>query len=385
MPRVSVIVPIYNCESCLRDCLDSILAQRFRDFELILVDDGSTDGCGRIIDEYAAGDARVKAVHKINGGPASARNAGLEEASAPYVYFSDSDDLWDPSLLEKAIPEMDAGYEMAVFGFRMDPPDQKGDSGMTYEIRERRELLLEDDKEKYDFITGPFRRRAIRWEVWNRIFRRDIIEKYGIRFGDDRRVFAEDMYFTYFYLSHISRIILLPDILYVYRKRTESVSSNYKKHLMIFSSNYMTEQYYAHCGRYADCRYLYAHFLPIYYLLHKGAIRRLRRYQWTHGLTLPEAREILRDNVTDYPGFLQKMRSAYSSPAVRESYRKDKNRLLQLTDRLYTAELLEIPCPGVTGAARKALLEMLRLLSADRRSSAVGPPAGRSGEGKEKR
>ncbi len=384
MPRISVIVPIYNCESYLCECLDSILAQRFRDFELILVDDGSQDNCGGIIDAYAAKDSRVIAVHKENGGPASARNAGLDVASAQYVYFSDSDDLWDPALLEKVIPEMDAGYEMTVFGFRMIPPAKKRDSGMTYEIREKKELLLEDDKAKYAFITGPFRRRVIRWEVWNRIFRRDIIEEYGIRFGDDRRVFAEDMYFTYFYLAHISRIILLPDILYTYRNRAGSVSSNYKKHLMIYSSNYMTEQFYAHCRRSEDCRYLSEHFLPLYYLLHKGAIRRLRRYQWTNGLDMPEARRILRENITDYPGFQQKMKSVYSSPVVRESYRKDKDKLLQLTDRLYTAELLEIPSSGVTRAARKAMLSVLRGLSADRRTSVVDPShVNRTGEQEE--
>ena len=361
MPKVSVIVPVYKSEPYLRECVDSILAQRFRDFELILVNDGSPDGCGRIIDEYAAGDGRVTAIHKENGGPSSARNAGLDAASCPYVYFPDSDDVLDPRLLETVIPEMEKGYDMVVFGFGITPPpDEKVKANMAYPVTEETELVLGGEEEMLAFLTGPFRRRAIRWEVWNRVFRRDLIESRGIRFGEDRRVFAEDMYFTYFYTAHAARIRLLPDSLYTYRRHEASSSTEYQKHLMIYSSNRMTEEFYAHCRDSADCRYLYEHFLPLYYLLHKGAVRRLRRHQWKNGLSMAEARGILRENVVDWPAFLQRMTAAFPLPAVQESYRKDKGRLLQFTDRLYTAELLELPGRRIASAARKALLFLLR-------------------------
>lgn len=361
MPRVSVVVPVFNSEAYLRECIDSILSQSYRDFELILVDDGSRDNSGRIIDEYASRDSRIIVVHKENGGPAAARNAGLALASGDYVYFPDSDDILHPSLLETVIPDLENGCDMVVFGFGIvPPPNRRTRRNMAYSVREKRELLLDTDEKRYRFLTGPFRRRAIRWEVWNRVFRRDIIERWNIRFGGGSRIFAEDMYFTTFCVAHSRRIMLLPDRLYTYRKHDGSESSQYKKHLMIYSSNLMTELFREHCGACEDCRYLYEHFGPEYYLLHKGAIRRLRRHQWKNGLSMERAREILKDNVVDYPGFIRKMTETYGSPVVRESYRKDRDKLLQLTDRLYTAELLEIPTPEAVLKTRKALLSILQ-------------------------
>jgi len=90
-PKISIIVPVYKVEPYLRKCIDSILAQTFTDFELILVDDGSPDGCGKICDEYAKKDNRILVIHKSNGGLSSARNAGLEIAKGEYIGFVDSD------------------------------------------------------------------------------------------------------------------------------------------------------------------------------------------------------------------------------------------------------------------------------------------------------
>ena len=365
MPKVSVIVPVYKSEAYLRACVDSILAQSYRDFELILVEDGSPDNCGAILDEYAARDGRVRAIHQENGGPAAARNTGLDAATGEYLYFPDSDDILDPRLLDTVIPRIEKGYDMVVFGFSMEPtPNRKEKENMRYPVREERELFITTEQERLRFLAGPFRRRAIRWEVWNRVFRRELIEKWRIRFGCERRVFAEDMYFVYFYLLHCSKILLIPDRLYTYIKHEGSESDGYKRHLMIYSSNRMTELLYEHCGQAEDCRYMYEHFLPLYYLLHKGAIRRLRRHQWKNGLSMEQAREVLRDNVVDDALLLQRLRDMYRDPLVRESYRKDRHPMLQLTDRLYTAELLEIPCSGIGKTMRRALLKALEALSA---------------------
>ena len=92
MAKVSVIIPVYKAANCLRRCVDSILNQTFTDFELILVDDGSPDQSGRICDEYAIRDTRVKTVHKENGGVSTARNAGLDIAIGKWIVFVDSDD-----------------------------------------------------------------------------------------------------------------------------------------------------------------------------------------------------------------------------------------------------------------------------------------------------
>ena len=91
-PKISVIVPVYKAESYLRCCVDSLLAQTFRDFEILLIDDGSPDKSGEICDEYARKDGRIKALHKKNEGVSSARNAGIEHAQGEWITFVDADD-----------------------------------------------------------------------------------------------------------------------------------------------------------------------------------------------------------------------------------------------------------------------------------------------------
>lgn len=99
-PAVSVIVPIYNVEKYLAECVDSILGQTFQDIEVILVDDGSSDRSGQMADDYAAQDTRVKVIHKENGGLSSARNAGMKVARGQYIYYCDSDDYISRDAIE---------------------------------------------------------------------------------------------------------------------------------------------------------------------------------------------------------------------------------------------------------------------------------------------
>ena len=115
MPTVSIIVPIYKVEKYLPECIHSALSQTFSDFELILVDDGSPDNCGAICEEYARKDARIRVIHKENGGLSDARNAGLDMASGKYVYFLDSDDRISPDLLATVVPYLEQGCELVAF------------------------------------------------------------------------------------------------------------------------------------------------------------------------------------------------------------------------------------------------------------------------------
>lgn len=110
MPQFSVIVPVYNTEKYLRDCIDSILAQSFTDFELILVDDGSPDSCGKICDDYARKDSRIRVFHKLNGGVSSARNLGLDNAQGEFICFIDSDDTIGPDYLKTLVPQDDEDF-----------------------------------------------------------------------------------------------------------------------------------------------------------------------------------------------------------------------------------------------------------------------------------
>lgn len=103
MPQISVIVPVYKVEDCLEFCIDSILAQTFTDFELILVDDGSPDNCGAMCDQYAKKDSRIRVIHRENGGLSAARNSGIDVATGEYITFVDSDDAVAPVYLEKLL------------------------------------------------------------------------------------------------------------------------------------------------------------------------------------------------------------------------------------------------------------------------------------------
>ena len=100
MPKISVIVPVYNVEKYLRECLDSILVQTFTDFELILVNDGSQDSSGAICDEYAGKDKRITIIHQENQGQAAARNNAIAIAKGEWIHFVDSDDVIHPQMLE---------------------------------------------------------------------------------------------------------------------------------------------------------------------------------------------------------------------------------------------------------------------------------------------
>ena len=114
---VSVIVPIYNSEKYLKRCVDSILSQTFSDFELLLVDDGSTDGSGSICDEYSVKDSRVRVFHKENGGVSSARNLGLDNARGEWITFVDSDDYLEESFLAELSVFEDVDWVVSVVSF----------------------------------------------------------------------------------------------------------------------------------------------------------------------------------------------------------------------------------------------------------------------------
>ena len=126
MPELSIIVPVYKVEKYLPRCIDSILAQTFGDFELVLIDDGSPDGCGRICDEYARKDKRIVVIHQKNMGVSAARNAGLDIAHGRYIGFVDSDDWIEPQMYEVMMDAIrENGADMAVCGVRYADEDGK--------------------------------------------------------------------------------------------------------------------------------------------------------------------------------------------------------------------------------------------------------------------
>ena len=213
MPAVSVIVPVYNVEKYLRRCIDSILAQTFTDFELILVDDGSPDNCGAICDEYAARDARVRVIHKENGGVSSARNAGLDAATGEYVAFVDGDDYCEPSFLSRSRAFFETeDYDRLSFNLNRIFPDRT-----TVLIPYSDEsYLLKTPEERFDFIVRNSFGRTVAWSVISNVFHLRIIRDHNLRFCLNCHDFAEDVGFSIKYNLFASQIRESSDALYVY-------------------------------------------------------------------------------------------------------------------------------------------------------------------------
>ena len=167
-PEISVIVPIYNVEPYLCRCVDSILNQTFRDIEVLLVDDGSPDGCGAICDEYAARDARVRVIHKKNGGLSSARNAGIDEAAGEWLAFVDSDDWMDLDMLEILhTAAIRHGAQIAECSYRRIYPDR------VEEETECTAACIEGTN--VDALEGMYDWRNFKPVAWNKLYRRSVI------------------------------------------------------------------------------------------------------------------------------------------------------------------------------------------------------------------
>lgn len=167
MPEISVIVPVYKVEKYLHRCVDSILAQSYTDFELILVDDGSPDHCGEVCDEYALGDKRVRVIHQENGGLSAARNAGIDVANGEFLFFVDSDDLIHPQTLEwerQALQE--SGADIAICSIQrfsnIDEIEEESDGVEYCELEAEEKLFAENtDLARYVSSCGKLYRREL--------------------------------------------------------------------------------------------------------------------------------------------------------------------------------------------------------------------------------
>lgn len=208
MEKVSVLMPIYNVEKYLRESIDSVLKQTYLDFELILVDDGSPDGCGKIIDEYANKDDRVIAIHQKNAGVDAARNNAIGRATGKYIAFIDSDDAYEKNYIERLVEAIEQDdSDMSVCGFVPfgidNPPKFKTISKRTVNSNTAIKLAL-----GYNSVNGY---------VWNKLFKKEIMEREHILFEDGYWA-CDDVLFTGNYIYHCKKISIIEDALYRYRQ-----------------------------------------------------------------------------------------------------------------------------------------------------------------------
>lgn len=203
-PAISIIVPVYKAEKYIHRCVDSLLAQTFTDFELILIDDGSPDGSGRLCDGYALKDPRVKVIHKANGGVASARQCGLENATGVYTIHADPDDWVEPTMLQelydKAIAE---SADMVICDYFLCKRKKT-----LYICQKPRSLQPED-------LFREYLGQKLHGSLCNKLIKRELYTKYNISFHPEI-VRWEDLYVVCLILMHPVKVAYLNKSFYYY-------------------------------------------------------------------------------------------------------------------------------------------------------------------------
>ena len=228
---LSIIVPVYNVRDYLKDCIDSILAQSFTDFELILVDDGSTDGSGEICDAYTERDSRIKVIHKANGGVVSARIAGITAASGLYAGYVDGDDWIEKDMYEKMVHYMktyDCDLVMCdiVHEGKALPLSSGGTrtdlDGGYYNIDMLRSKIFPNM-----IYAGQFYEFGVYPVIWNKLYKREKLINHQSKV-DVRIKTGEDAACVYPYLLSCESLYFIKDMsLYHYRNSENSMTSAY--------------------------------------------------------------------------------------------------------------------------------------------------------------
>lgn len=233
MPKISIIVPIYNVEKYLDRCMQSLLNQTLKDIEIIMVDDGSPDSCPKLCDEYARKDQRVKVIHKENGGLGYARNSGLDVATGNFVAFVDSDDFVEKLMYERlynaAVKEnADVAYcnhfiFLTATGSVENPyaPFEKDTTFRGAEVVD--EVMMNMIASAPEAATE----RKYYMSVWRGIFRRSVIG--DLRFESERDYLSEDILFQVALLQRVSAVTFVRNRLYYYRKNEISLTHAYRK------------------------------------------------------------------------------------------------------------------------------------------------------------
>lgn len=217
-PKISVIVPVYNTEKYLRHCIDSILAQTFTDFELLLIDDGSNDTSGSICDEYSRTDVRIKSVHKVNGGVSSARNLGLSMASGKYIIFLDADDYWTNKDILGLFFSTSEKYDLDIVSadyFEVD--------AFEHRLTEAKNQLISSNHKMdyFHFITNVVKREYF---IFLLFFKAHVFS--DIRFSEGRKFMEDAEIYMKLFMKDLNCMHLSTDF-YAYRKHQLSVTGKY--------------------------------------------------------------------------------------------------------------------------------------------------------------
>lgn len=217
--KVSIVIPVYNASKYLSKCLDSVINQSYRDIEIILVDDGSTDNSGKICDDYADNDKRIAVLHGKNSGVSTARNNGIKSSTGEYVTFVDSDDIIHPDYIKKLVNNLNDDV-LPVCQIE----------NFYDEV-----IFLDNEKEKIKLDKSHFI-ELCKWTLLNtpccKLYNLDIIRKNKILF-DAKLSLGEDLLFNFDYLNYIDKITIVNQKLYYYRRsENDTLSTAYNPEMM---------------------------------------------------------------------------------------------------------------------------------------------------------
>ena len=241
---VSIIVPVYNVEKYLRQCIESLINQTYKNIEIILVDDGSTDNSGKICDEYAKNDIRIKAIHQPNKGVSAARNNGLEHATGKYITFVDSDDYIDEKYIEKlyyAITENEADISICNFKLIFDNIKEK-DSDIVQPTLNKEKI---SNKEAVKFLFNP---KSFGNYPWNKMYKADLFK--DIRYPQG--AVMEDLGTTYKLFFKSKNVAIINEKLYYYVQRKGSILHNPTKKFELDKYELSKKRYYDLKENYGD-------------------------------------------------------------------------------------------------------------------------------------
>lgn len=260
--KYSIIIPFYNAEKYLSECIESILNQTYKNFELILVNDGSTDSSAKICEKFQSISSNIFLYNQENKGVSSARNFGIKNATGDMIVFIDSDDVCNEKMLD-IINKKVSKNAILVFGY-----------GKWYKnciinvvnVDNKVKLNRKNLNFMYDFFSDNYYGGFL----WNKVFEKKIIDKFNIRFCENLN-FCEDMVFVSDYLDHIEKIKYIDKNLYLYRQRKSSVSNNLltkKNSNIVFAYDLLYKKYnnnlnlaYFFGYRYLICYYKFKKFI----------------------------------------------------------------------------------------------------------------------------
>lgn len=225
MPLISVIIPVYKVEKYLNQCIDSVLCQTFENFEVILVDDGSPDNSGKICDEYAKKDNRVRVFHKENGGLSDTRNFGIKESKGEYLIFLDSDDFYNDNTFFEAINEKiskNKDVDLISFSMRKYFGEDDYTDEWFYDSKQ-----LEESGDMTDVLAQLIKKDQLYIYAWDKVVKRELIIKNNLYFRKGMRN-DEDTDWTLKLLFNVDKYLFLEKCPHMYRRnRKESITNNF--------------------------------------------------------------------------------------------------------------------------------------------------------------